>query len=246
MLSDLPPTEAARWREAVSLMAGLSQPYHAEANQLHVPRLPAIPFFERSRFPWADALEAKTEVIRDDLNAALAEETGEFQPYIALRPGAPVDQWRELNHSARWSAYPLWRHGEEVAGHTARCPATAQALRGADMADIEAHSPNAMFSALAPHTHIPPHHGETNARIVVHLPLIVPDGCRYRVGFEERNWRVGEILAFDDTIEHEARNDSDELRVVLIFDVWNPLLSSAERQLARIVFAAARLFQAGA
>jgi aspartyl/asparaginyl beta-hydroxylase (cupin superfamily) len=101
-----------------------------------------------------------------------------------------------------------------------------------------------MFSALAPHSHIPPHHGETNARLIVHLPLIVPEHCRYRVGFEERRWKVGEILIFDDSIEHEARNDSDELRVVLIFDIWNPLLSMAERDMVKAVSAASAEFQA--
>lgn len=111
------------------------------------------------------------------------------------------------------------------------------------MAHIEANSPNAMFSALAPRTQIPPHHGETNVRVVAHLPLIVPENCLFRVGFEERRWRAGEILVFDDTIEHEARNDSDELRVLLIFDVWNPMLSVAERALAHTVIQAARQFQ---
>jgi aspartyl/asparaginyl beta-hydroxylase (cupin superfamily) len=99
-----------------------------------------------------------------------------------------------------------------------------------------------MFSALAPHTQIPPHHGETNARIVVHLPLVVPEGCRYRVGFDECEWEVGKILAFDDTLEHEARNDSDQLRVVMIFDVWNPLLAAAERDLVKAMTLAARLY----
>ena len=108
------------------------------------------------------------------------------------------------------------------------------------MAEIGGLCPNALFSALAPHTHIPPHHGETNARFVVHLPLIVPENCLYRVGFEKRRWRVGELLVFDDTIEHEARNDSDELRVVLIFDIWNPLLSKAEREMVQAITAAAR------
>jgi aspartate beta-hydroxylase len=78
------------------------------------------------------------------------------------------------------------------------------------------------------------------------LPLIVPEGCRYRVGFEWREWRVGETLIFDDTIEHEAINDSDELRVVLIFDLWNPFLTIPERELVRTLAAAARSFTAGA
>ena len=69
----------------------------------------------------------------------------------------------------------------------------------------------------------------------------VPD-CRYRVGFEERRWTVGELLIFDDSIEHEARNDSDELRVVLIFDVWNPLLEPAERDMVRALSRAEREF----
>jgi aspartate beta-hydroxylase len=99
-----------------------------------------------------------------------------------------------------------------------------------------------MFSVLAPHTEIPPHHGETNARLVVHLPLIVPPNCTYRVGFEKRTWEVGKTLIFDDTIEHTARNDSDDLRVVLIFDVWNPLLSEGERDAVRALTNAARTF----
>jgi aspartyl/asparaginyl beta-hydroxylase (cupin superfamily) len=65
----------------------------------------------------------------------------------------------------------------------------------------------------------------------VHLPLIVPHGCWFRVGNETREWRQGKAFVFDDTLEHEARNGSDELRVVLIFDVWNPFLSAAERDL---------------
>jgi aspartyl/asparaginyl beta-hydroxylase (cupin superfamily) len=99
------------------------------------------------------------------------------------------------------------------------------------MARLPNFSPTAMFSCLEARTTIPPHCGETNTRLIVHLPLIVPAGCWFRVGNEVREWQYGRAFAFDDTIEHEARNDSDELRVVLIFDVWNPALSAAERDL---------------
>jgi aspartate beta-hydroxylase len=240
----LTATEAERWRESASIMAGLSRPYHADCNQLHVPRLPAIPFYDRAQFGWAKALEDKTDLIRGELFNALKTQQGDFQPYIAYRPGDPVNQWKELNHSTRWSTYHLWRGGAPVDEHLQRCPETAKALEAVDMAEIGGLCPNAMFSALAPHTHIPPHHGETNARLVVHLPLIVPDGCTYRVGFERRQWKVGELLIFDDTLEHEARNDSDELRVVLIFDIWNPLLSVNERSVVQAMTAAARDYAA--
>lgn len=235
---------AGRWDEAASIMSGRTQPYHSDSNQLCVPRLPAIPFFDRADFPWVAQLEAKTDVILGELKAALAQDGPEFAPYIAYNPGEPVNQWRDLNHSSRWSTYALWRGGAPVEEHLRRCPQTAQALREVEMAQIGGLCPNAMFSALAPHTEIPPHHGETNARLVVHLPLVVPDNCLYRVGFEERRWTVGEVLIFDDTIEHMARNDSDELRVVLIFDVWNPLLTPAEREMVVAMAAAAREFAA--
>jgi aspartyl/asparaginyl beta-hydroxylase (cupin superfamily) len=225
-------------------MAGLSRPYHSECNQLHVPRLAEHQFFERDLFPWIPALEAKTDVIRAELVAALERDRDRFSPYIAYKPGDPVNQWAELNHSQRWSTLALWRAGQPVAENIERCPETAKALAAVEMADIGGLCPNAMFSALAPRTHIPPHNGETNARLVAHLPLIVPEKCEMRVGFERRPWKEGEVFVFDDSIEHEARNDSDQLRVVLIFDVWNPLLSAAERDVVRAMAAAARTYAA--
>jgi aspartate beta-hydroxylase len=241
-LASLPPALATRWHEASSILAGKTKPYHPVVNQLCVPRLPAVPFFERELFPFLAELESKTAAIRAELEAALATNRDRFVPYIQYAPGQPVNQWRELNHSLSWSTLHLWRGGKPVEENLARCPETARALDAIPLAEIDGLCPNAMFSVLAPHSHIPPHNGETNARVVAHLPLIVPEGCRYRVGFDWRQWRVGETLIFDDTIEHEARNDSDEPRVVLIFDLWNPLLLPAERELVKTLTAAARAF----
>lgn len=239
----LPTALAERWREAAAIRAGRSKAFNADSNQLHVPRLPAIPFFDRAEFPSLSILEAKTGVIRAELLAVLVSDRERFNPYIAYNPGDPVNQWRELNHSSRWSAFHLWRSGSPVQENLDCCPETAKAIAKVGMADIDGLCPNALFSALAPKTHIPPHHGETNARLVAHLPLIVPDGCQFRVGFEERQWTVGETLVFDDTIEHEAGNDSDELRVVLIFDLWNPLLEPVEREMVRRLATVTREFK---
>jgi aspartate beta-hydroxylase len=183
-------------------------------------------------------------VITQELKALLQSRGDAFTPYITYRAGDPVNQWAELNHSKRWSSLSLWRGGNREEANLAACPQTALALQEVEMAEIGGLCPNAMFSALAPHTEIPPHHGETNARLVVHLPLIIPDDCHYRVGFENRQWEVGKLLIFDDTIEHTARNDSDELRVILIFDIWNPYLSLNERKMVRALTKAARDFSA--
>lgn len=240
----LNPLEAARWREAGAIFSGRAKPYPSIPARLLVPRLPALPFFEASSFPWAAELRRRTSVIREEFEALRGGHAEGFQPYIAFGAGAPLKQWRELNHSARWSTCFLWRDGVPQLDAQRLCPETTAALGLVEMADIDGLCPNAMFSVLAPRTRIPPHHGETNARLVVHLPLIVPEGCRYRVGAEWREWEVGEALVFDDSIEHEARNDGDGSRAVLIFDVWNPLLSAAERDMVRQISAAARDFQA--
>lgn len=237
-LAGLTPAEAERWREAGAILGGQTQVWPSVSSRLQVPRLPAIPFFDRADFPWVAELEAQTAAITAELHGVYAQDQSGFKPYVAYPPGTPVNQWQELNHSQRWSSYFLWRNGAPVDEHAQHCPVTMAALAAVGMAQIGGLCPNAMFSALAPHTAIPPHHGETNARLIVHLPLIVPSGCSYRVGYERRQWQVGHTLIFDDTIEHEARNDSDDLRVVLIFDIWNPLLSPAERDMVCAVHAA--------
>lgn len=83
-----------------------------------------------------------------------------------------------------------------------------------------------------------------NTRLLVHLPLIVPGPCRFRVCNRVREWRLGEAWVFDDTMEHEAWNDTDQLRVILIFDVWNPYLSEAERELVSAMMTAKNAFAA--
>lgn len=236
---------AARWDEAVSILAGRTRPYHSQCNQLHVPRLPAITFYDDALFPWMRELESRTDAIKRELQDMLARRGDEFVPYIQYRPGDPVNQWDKLNHSRNWSGFHLYSHGEPVAEHLAQCPETADALALVDAVEIAGLCPNAMFSALAPGAHIPPHTGETNARLVAHLPLVVPEHCSYRVGYDRRQWREGKCWVFDDTIEHEARNDSDQVRVILMFDVWNPLLSQAEREMASALSSAMAAYRAG-
>jgi aspartyl/asparaginyl beta-hydroxylase (cupin superfamily) len=127
----------------------------------------------------------------------------------------------------------LWNQGVAQPQHLARCPRTAEAARAAPHCDVAQHGPNVFFSILEPRTRIPPHTGVTNARLTVHLPLIVPPGCGFRVGSETREWTPGRAWVFDDTIEHEAWNDSDTPRAILIFDIWSPYLTAAERELVR-------------
>jgi beta-hydroxylase len=81
---------------------------------------------------------------------------------------------------------------------------------------------SADFSYLPAHTHIKPHKGFTRMVIRVHLGLIIPNDCGIRVGNETKKWEEGKLLIFDDSFDHEAWNNSDKDRFVLMLDIANP------------------------
>jgi aspartate beta-hydroxylase len=213
-------------------LMGRRKTYQSQPTWMYFPELPAIEFFERGDFPWLDAVEAAHEEIRGELLRVLAADRDGLQPYIDFPPSMPLDQWKGLNRSRRWSAYFLWNQSEPNAGHLARCPVTARVLEArVPRPRIAERAPTAFFSILDANTKIPPHTGVTNTRLTVHLPLVIPEGCGFRVGGTTREWVAGKAWVFDDTIEHEAWNLSDTPRAILIFDIWNPLLTLAEREM---------------
>ena len=239
-------TDTARFKLSLDILLGRKQRFDAQPMRYFVPQLPVVEFFERSLFPWMDAVDAAFEPIRDEFLAVLKADQDHFQPYITYNKEQPVAQWAELNHSPRWSAFHLQKEGCVVSDNASRCPLTMAAISQAPRPDQPGRTPVAMFSLLKPKTRIPPHVGASNARLVTHLPLIVPPGCSFRVGNTTRAWTPGKTWVFDDTIEHEAHNPSDELRVVLIFDVWHPGLNAEERRLITAMNAALNAFSADA
>jgi aspartyl/asparaginyl beta-hydroxylase (cupin superfamily) len=222
--------ERARIERFATNVARTTRVYRQEPSHFHFPGLPPIEFHDRRHFPWLAELEAATEEIRGEFDALIASEAAELVPYIQYPDDVPLRQWQELNRSRDWTAVHLLQNGRRVERNVRRCPATMELLARLPQPGVPGASPNAMFSLLAPRTRIPPHTGVANTRLVCHLPLIVPPGCGFRVGGETRSWQPGTAFVFDDTIEHEAWNDSGELRVVFIFDVWAWALSEAERR----------------
>jgi len=231
-----------RFDEGLEIYAGLKTAPKQEPLLLDYPRLPPIPFYDRAMFPWLETLEAATPVIKAELEALLAGGMEDFAPYIAYPKGAPVNQWGELNHSRKWSSLWLWKDGARQDAVCERCPRTAALLESLPMCRQDGFAPTAVFSALQPHTHIPAHTGSSNVRLLTHLPLILPGPARFRVGNTVRDWKMGEAWVFDDTIDHEAWNDADAMRVILIFDIWNPYLSEAEQSLITAMMQARRSF----
>jgi len=225
--------ERRRFERCLDRLLGRAQIHSPAPTLMLFPFLRNFEYYERGDFPWMDSIEAATDAIREECLGVLSDDQAGIRPYVAYRDGLPLRQWQELNNSRRWGAYFLWNEGVRLEDHLARCPRTAAALEAAPRVDIEGRGPTAFFSILDAKTRIPPHHGVTNTRLTVHLPLVVPPGCGFRVGSETREWREGHAWAFDDTIEHEAWNDSDVSRAILIFDIWHPELTELERDLVR-------------
>ncbi len=243
LLADALEAELGDWRDrvdavtvrrfgaAMDAVVGKRRIFHNECAGMHYPFLPADEYFDRDHFEWLDRAEAATDAIRAELLALLEGGGDHIVPYVSQDPGTPENKWTSLDRKTDWGAIYLWEYGVARPDILAACPHTTALLESLPLAAIPGRGPTAFFSVLKPHTRIPAHTGVSNVRSIVHLPLIVPDGCRFRVGGETREWREGAAWVFDDTIEHEAWNDSNEPRAILIFDVWNPYLRPEERAL---------------
>ena len=228
---------SARFAQSLDIILGEKRIFVQEPRYYYFPALPQIQFYANEQFPWLASVEAATDAMRAELLEVMQDPTA-FSPYVTGHANRPrSDQQGMLNNPA-WSAFYLWKNGEPVAGNAERCPRTLEALRDVPLAMVPNRSPSILFSLLKPGAHIPPHNGLVNTRLICHLPLVVPGPSRFRVGNETRNWAEGRAWLFDDTIEHEAWNDSDRTRVILLFDVWRPELSAEEQQLVVDLFEA--------
>lgn len=226
-----------RFRESMEILAGQKQVYFQQPTSYFFPGLPQVQFYEPEQFEWAEAVEAATSDIRAELVAAL-EEGSVFRPYLQASADRPAYDFHGLLDNPDWSTLYLWENGGPVAANTPHFPKTMAALREVPLPHITTRAPSILFSLLKRGARIAPHHGMINTRLIGHLPLVVPPNCGFRCGNEVREWEPGKLLIFDDTIEHEAWNDSEEDRVILIFDIWRPELTEAERKAVAAIFEA--------
>ena len=225
---DVQPGQTDRLRHSIEILTGDRELFLQGPSVYYFPYLAQRQFFEREEFDWVPSLETQTPAIKAELEA-LIHDGANFEPYIADEPDRPRRDFHGLHGDPSWTALYLWKDGKPVEENASRCPTTMAALNHVPMSRIGAQTPTVLFSKLTPGAHIPPHRGMLNCRLIGHLPLIVPDGCWLRVGNETRQWEEGKLLIFDDSFEHEAKNESDETRIVLLFDLWRPELTDDEK-----------------
>jgi aspartyl/asparaginyl beta-hydroxylase (cupin superfamily) len=218
-----------RFGQSFDLLLGRRRAYVQEPRHFYFPQLPQKQFYDRADFPWLDAVEAATDDIRAELQAVLQDDSA-FKPYLTGDVNHPHPVPAGMTGSPACTAFHLWQNGELHQANAARCPRTLAALAGAPLARIPGRAPSVLFSQLQPGTHMSPHNGMINTRLIVHLPLIVPGKCRFRVGNEVREWQEGRAWVFDDSIDNEGWNDSDGTRVILLFDIARPELTADENR----------------
>lgn len=186
-----------------------------------------VNFYPKEEFPWTKRLEENWRVIRSELDSLLT--------HVADVPNIQdVSDQKYLTQDDKWKSYIFNVGGKMYERSCLECPETAKLL--ATIPDLYF----AQFSILMGNKHLKAHHGLYKGVLNCHLALLVPPNpkdCRLRVEDEYANWEEGEIFIFDDRKEHEAWNDSDSIRVVLIIHVIRPLpfpLSTLNRLLLAI------------
>lgn len=210
------PQDLARFYHYLSTYLKLEKPQYTEPLQKPVsyfPDLKAQPVHSASDFPWMSNFTREFEAVKGELLDYSNKLTLEAQP-------------QGLTDQGRWSVLYFYSGGRPVEETVRACPRTAELLDSIPGAGEAGHS---YLSVLRGGTHIKRHFGPINTRLRCHLPLIVPEGPRIRIGEEMQKWREGEFLVFDDSFDHEVWNDSDQERIVLIMDFWHPDLTAAER-----------------
>ncbi|MBN7799015.1 aspartyl/asparaginyl beta-hydroxylase domain-containing protein [Parahaliea mediterranea] len=239
------PATSPRFAESLEIAFGKQPLQLQQPTRYCFPGLPQQAFYPREQFSWVAELEAQTDVIREELERVL-EDPRAFEPYLQTQHNQPKLNNQQNLDSMDWSACYLWREGALNTGMAQRCPRTVEALSRLPLCQIPGQMPSVLFSRLSPGATIVPHYGAVNTRLICHLPLIVPPDCgALRVGNYQRPWREGELLIFDDSMEHEAWNPSARERVVLLFDIWRPELNEEERQWVSRMLQAVKAYEAG-
>ncbi|TMH08879.1 MAG: tetratricopeptide repeat protein [Betaproteobacteria bacterium] len=198
---------------------------------LFFPDLPSSPYHDPFLQPWAPQLRAAFPDMRQEALDLIRQECA-LPNFIDFKPGDRVENvLTGEGPQPAWEAFFFYRHGKRFDENHARCPKTSAVLESIELCRIADQAPEVCFSVLRPGTHIMPHHGVTNTRLVMHLPLIVPPDCALNlVDAGEHHWKEGELVMFDDTFKHEAWNRSTSTRIILLMDCWSPYLTPVEKQ----------------
>lgn len=201
----------------------------------YIPDLAAVPIWEKSSLNWASELEAQYAVIRAEFNSVVDQMDTLARPYLDSH-FSTVGDFDELAGKENWTALDIYREGGLSPWAKKHFPKTIEILKELPLAARGEMPDEVFFSILKPGQSIPPHYGLSNHSLTCHLGIDVPNACTLSVGSQTYQWQEAELVAFDDTFIHSAKNESAQTRVVLLFSIWHPDLSEEEVQAVKRTF----------
>lgn len=228
-------SEMTRIQRTLTNYLGTSQDGPTDPRQkpkfLYMPGLHDRPYHDPRAQPWLHELVDAYDAIRHEALSALNSGDCHYKPFLEFKSQDDLPKYLGgAGGNRSWDAYFFYRHGRRFDGNHSNCPITSEVLGRVDKCEIAGQAPEICYSLLSPGTHILPHHGVTNTRLVLHLPLVVPEQCALNIiDAGVHVWQEGQPMMFDDTFKHEAWNRSESQRVILLMDCWNPEITQAER-----------------
>jgi len=163
-------------------------------------------FVDTNTIPWVNEVENQYQIIYAELQQFLESKKTDEQ-FISRYPSVTEGYWGRLDVKFWNMLHPNAKYFQKTIDIMAASKSCTRIT----------------FNLLKPHSRIKPHNGENDAYYRGHLALKIPGklpNVGFQVGNESRSWEEGKILLFLDAQNHQAFNDSDETRIIMVFDVW--------------------------
>lgn len=200
-------------------------------------RIDTPPVLDTERyFPNAVRFTAAWETLRDEA----LQIAGQLHTVPRFHELMPQQEEISANDGRDWRMFVMKAYGHVSHENLSRCPAIASILT---------HCPevlSATYSFLAPGKHVPEHRGPFRGVLRFHLGLSMPRDAKGNLGailwidHKPHLLDNGECLLWDDTFPHELLNTTDQVRAVLLLDVWRPEMPADMAALSGVVVSAMR------
>lgn len=198
------------------------------------PGLTAKPWHEADDFPSTLAI---TRILESDAQVII-EEYKEASTEPGFLIAHPASYLHPTLKAAAWGYHQVWRGGAFNPSAKERLPRICEVL--AKIEEFLSPAGEVAFHNMVPQARLRPHADGPNTTLTCHLGIVVPPKCILRVAGESRTWQSGRCLWFDHSYEHDAWNESDENRVIMLLDIIHPDLTSEEVRYWRERYAASQ------
>ena len=185
------------------------------------------PWIDTDSYPAINKVYQKRSDIRTELNSLIEQDIwtvwrNEYEKTPIFTKMTREDILKKINSgnnnvntdTKSWKLYGLYLQGQPIDDNLKRCPQTAKILK--EVPGLI----NAGFSVLEPKSKTELHRDYDKSFYRAHIPLKIPEGdCALQVNGYTRRWADSEFFIFDDPLEHEAWNNTNEIRIILIVDI---------------------------